>query len=88
MISSEVYPNRSTAAGFQLVTTPSLVVPMIASPEPSTIAASRRAVASAALRSLMSIDEPMIATSSPAWSNTGVLVTRTVMRLPSRSVTS
>ena len=38
---SAVYPKSATAAGFQLVTIPSVVVLKIASPEPSTIAAVR-----------------------------------------------
>ena len=56
------------AAGFQLVTIPSSVNPKIPSPEPSTIADSRRPAASAIFRSVMSIEEPITATRSPSTS--------------------
>ena len=48
-----------------------MVVPKIASPDPSTMADSRRPVASAALRSVMSIDEPITATNSPSLAEHG-----------------
>ena len=52
--SSAVYPKMRSAPLFQLMTMPSRVLPMIASSEDSTMAASRAFVPSARLRSVMS----------------------------------
>ena len=64
--SSAVCPNSSSAARFQLVMIPSMVELKMASPEPSTMEESCRRACSPALRSVMSIDEPMTAISFPS----------------------
>ena len=55
MISALPYPNRRSAAPFHDVTFPSGPTPKMASPEPSTIAASWRRLASATPSSVTSM---------------------------------
>jgi hypothetical protein len=64
MISSAAYPYMRSAAGFQVVITPSVVFPMIASSDELTIAASRSA-ASIGSRRVLTVTHDDCSTASP-----------------------
>ena len=81
IISSAVYPNRRVAPEFQLVTTPSSVLPTIASSDESTIAARRTFAASARLRSVTSRME--LETKTPSSVSIGLRLISTGNSVPS-----
>ena len=77
-------PSISTAAVFQLVTRSCMSRPMIASPEDSIIAESRRRAASRCFRSVMSLDTTTTVTKVPGIAWTGLIMAKTGKSRPAR----
>lgn len=82
--SAELQPNILAAPAFQLVILPSMSAPMIASPEDSTIAESRRRTASVCFRSVMSFEMATMSTGTVCLPLIGLIVLWTGNCLPER----
>ena len=84
--SSRVQPNSCSAASFQKITRNAASVAQMASCTLASRCACRESAASVSLRASMSVNMARSPAGSPASSSTGLLLTRTHLRAPLRSL--